>query len=167
MPFTPYHFGPGSLVKVIAPKWFCLRVFILTQVIIDCETGWNLLQGNPRLHTFLHSFAGSNAAIVLAISLTLLYSRYASRILSDQNLMKDWIYRPPAVRETIVGSVIGGWSHIVLDGIMHPDMQPFWPLTEHNSYLYLISIESLHVLCLAAFVLAWLGWIGRRLLKLG
>ncbi len=163
MPFTPYHFGPGSLVKVIAPTWFCLRVFILTQVLIDCETAWNLIQGHDRLHTFLHSFVGSNVAIILAIILTRAYSRYAINSL-PKKILGDRLFRPPAVRETIVGATIGGWSHVALDAIMHSDMQPFWPLTEYNAYLRIISVESLHLLCLSAFGLAWLGWLGRRYL---
>ena len=45
-------------------------------------------------------------------------------------------------------ALAGSFSHILFDGIMHADMQPFWPLMNGNPLLDLIGITSLHWLCL-------------------
>jgi hypothetical protein len=38
MPFTPYHFGPGALVKAIMPRHFSFTVFCFAQIVTDFET---------------------------------------------------------------------------------------------------------------------------------
>ena len=37
MPATPYHFGPGLLIKAAAPRQFSMAAYSLTQVVIDLE----------------------------------------------------------------------------------------------------------------------------------
>ena len=37
MPITPFHFGPGALVKVIVPKHFSWTIFALSNILIDLE----------------------------------------------------------------------------------------------------------------------------------
>jgi membrane-bound metal-dependent hydrolase YbcI (DUF457 family) len=46
-------------------------------------------------------------------------------------------------------SLFATWSHVVLDGIMHQDTRPLWPLTDRNPLLLLIEIGELHSACLA------------------
>ena len=59
MPVTPFHFGPGLLLKAVAPAVFSLTCFVATQVLIDVETAYNLLSGRYPLHRFFHSIPGS------------------------------------------------------------------------------------------------------------
>ncbi len=59
MPVTPFHFGPGALAKAAAPKHFSLIVFGLTQVAIDLESLYFLVQGSWPVHRLLHTFAGA------------------------------------------------------------------------------------------------------------
>lgn len=63
MPFTPFHFGPGAFAKSVAPRWFSFRAFVLSQIVIDCETAWNIYCGHERLHTFFHSYLVNLAQI--------------------------------------------------------------------------------------------------------
>jgi membrane-bound metal-dependent hydrolase YbcI (DUF457 family) len=46
------------------------------------------------------------------------------------------------------GAFAGTFSHILLDAVMHADMIPWVPLSESNELLGLISIDSLHIICL-------------------
>lgn len=48
---------------------------------------------------------------------------------------------------------MGSFSHIGLDAVMHADMNPLWPLLQGNPWLGVISIDELHLLCLALGVL--------------
>ena len=69
MPFTPLHFGPGFLIKSILRKHFSFLVFIISQIIIDLETLWNMMRDEPRLHYIFHSFIGSLIPAMITILL--------------------------------------------------------------------------------------------------
>jgi membrane-bound metal-dependent hydrolase YbcI (DUF457 family) len=43
--------------------------------------------------------------------------------------------------------LIGTYSHILLDGIMHADMNPLWPFADGNPLLGLLDVGLLHVVC--------------------
>jgi membrane-bound metal-dependent hydrolase YbcI (DUF457 family) len=46
-----------------------------------------------------------------------------------------------------LSAFVGTYSHIVLDSIMHSDVEPFYPFTTSNTLLGIISIPALHQLC--------------------
>ena len=46
----------------------------------------------------------------------------------------------------IVGALVGTYSHVLLNSVMHADMRPFAPISEANMALRLISVGGLHVL---------------------
>jgi len=55
VPITPFHFGPGALIKAAAPKHFSWTIFALANVVIDLEPiGLFLLIGDPA-HPLLHT----------------------------------------------------------------------------------------------------------------
>ncbi len=37
MPITPFHFGPGAVVKAVASRYFSFTVFAFSQGLIDLE----------------------------------------------------------------------------------------------------------------------------------
>jgi membrane-bound metal-dependent hydrolase YbcI (DUF457 family) len=49
-----------------------------------------------------------------------------------------------------VGALIGTWSHVLLDSIMHPDVRPFAPFNDANPLLGLVSLEAFHLACVMA-----------------
>lgn len=58
MPITPFHFGPGALIKAIAPRYFSWTIFALANVLIDLEpVVLFLLIGDPA-HPWLHTLPG-------------------------------------------------------------------------------------------------------------
>ncbi len=133
MPFTPYHFGPGALIKSVFPKYFSLVAFVFVQIIIDCETLYHLLKHEQPLHQLLHTYLGSNLAVIAAV----------------------FIYRPLhnffigelTLETTIVSAAIGAYSHVFLDSIMHVDMKPLAPWTHANTMWHIIDVSHLHLLC--------------------
>ena len=50
----------------------------------------------------------------------------------------------------VVGSMAGALSHPVLDGLMHQDIEPLQPWSASNPFRELISLQTLHLGCLAA-----------------
>ena len=154
MPITPFHFGPGTLIKSAAPKWFSLRAFILVQILIDTETLWNIYQDSPRLHTFFHSYLGSLAMMILTGLIIFFYNKG----LNTFNLKpsSDYFLHSFKPGPTLTGVAIGGLSHVYLDSIMHADMFPFAPFSNAHPHLRMISLRELHLICLMSFVIGFI-----------
>ena len=68
MPITPFHFGPGALIKAAAPNHFSWMIFALANVVIDLEpVSLFLLIGDPA-HPWLHTFPGAlGVAAIVAL----------------------------------------------------------------------------------------------------
>jgi membrane-bound metal-dependent hydrolase YbcI (DUF457 family) len=53
-------------------------------------------------------------------------------------------------------------SHVLLDGVMHRDARPFWPITGSNPLLGVVGVGGLHLACLVVgffgLVVLALGW---------
>ena len=37
MPYTPFHFGPSSLIGLLLRRWVDIPVFVLVNLVIDLE----------------------------------------------------------------------------------------------------------------------------------
>lgn len=154
VPVTPFHFGPGTLVKAIFPHGMSLTAFVLSQIAIDLESGYHLLCGDWPVHREVHSFLGASVVGLLTGAAVWVAARRLRS--SDPAIAQAEIGMIPA----LVGGLIGGLSHPILDGIMHPDLRPFWPLSSANPFLGILDLGVLHLLCVVSglagmFVLAF------------
>lgn len=52
-----------------------------------------------------------------------------------------------------VGAVLGSYSHILLDSLMHSDITPLAPFDYGNSLWQAVPLAALHWACVAAGVL--------------
>lgn len=152
MPFTPFHFGPGLLLKSLTPRWFSFRIFLLTQFFIDLETAWNILRGHERLHTFFHTYLGSLVVIFLVLVSAHLHNMIIGSMKRLGN--KSSIFGAFEFRSTLVGATLGVLSHVFLDSIMHADMMPLEPFSNSNPLFHRISVLDLHLFCLFSFAMA-------------
>ena len=150
MPFTPIHLGPAAVVKAIAGRHFSFMVFGGTQVLMDIEPligiirDWNILHG--RTHTLLGAFLIGLAAT------------FSGKPIS--NFVLDWLKIPHHVitwRTAAISAFIGSYSHVLLDALMHYDMEPGWPLWGGNPLLYATSIDNVHRWCLLAAIVGGIG----------
>jgi len=57
-------------------------------------------------------------------------------------------------RRVTLGALLGAWSHVLLDSVMHADIQPLQPLSAANGLLGLVPLSALHWGCLACGVVA-------------
>ncbi|RYD89411.1 MAG: hydrolase [Sphingobacteriales bacterium] len=147
MPFTPIHLGAGLAAKAIGRRHFSLLIFAGSQVLMDIEPLLGIINGWPVLHGLSHTLGG---AVILAMVATLVGKPLSQWLLRWRKLPVQSLTWNVALLSALIGTL----SHIGLDAIMHSDMNPFWPLQTGNSWLGLISIEQLHVLC---FVLGLIG----------
>jgi len=145
MPFSPFHMGPGILIKALLQGSFSLMVFGWAQIVMDIQPLFVLISGDGHLHGFTHTYIG---ATLLAI-LSALSGKYLSEIgliilgLADKSNPVNIVWWV-----AFASAFIGTYSHVVLDSIMHSDVEPFYPLSQENSLHGLITVDELHQLCL-------------------
>ena len=151
MPVTPLHFGPAIAGKAFAPKHFSVLAFGLTQVIIDAEAGFYLMQGSWPVHRFLHSYLG---ATVVAVVTALLGRPLLGLVIRGWNRLLAGRFRDgPQLRPdvplaaVISGAVLGSYSHVFLDSIVHADMTPFAPWHGGNPLLHAMPAANVTLLC--------------------
>lgn len=145
MPFTPFHMGTGIFIKAILQTSFSLMVFGWSQIVMDIQPLWVLVQGHGHLHGFSHTFVGGSLLAILAA----LSGKYLSEVglliigisKKSQPIKISW-------RVAFLSAFVGCYSHVVLDGIMHGDVQPFYPFSLINPMLNLISVVNLHKFCI-------------------
>ena len=144
MPFTPLHMGAGIAIKSIAHRRFSLMVFGWSQILMDIQPLVAMTTGKLELHGFSHTLLG---ATFIALPATLTgkpLGEFGLQILkAPEHLPISW---PVAILSAIVGT----WSHVLLDAIMHVDVAPLAPFRDGNQMQGVVSIELLHILCIAA-----------------
>lgn len=160
MPFTPFHLGAGALFKAIGRRHVSFMVFGGTQVLMDIEPLIGLIQNKPILHGYSHTIAGALLIGLVAALTGRPISAFVLRLLSIPHYPLTW-------RAAFTGALLGSFSHIVLDAVMHHDINPWWPLVNGNALLGIIPHNALHLLCIGigvlsgAIVAAHASWNGR------
>ena len=145
MPFTPFHMGPGILIKALLQGSFSLMVFGWSQIIMDIQPLFVIITGEGHLHGFSHTYIG---ATLLAI-----FSALSGKYLSEIGLKTLGISKEPdpvyiSWWVSFGSAFIGTYTHVVLDSIMHSDVEPFYPLSQTNNLLELVTVGQLHLFCL-------------------
>tara|TARA_R110001583_G_scaffold83178_1_gene219913 strand:- start:2640 stop:3113 length:474 start_codon:yes stop_codon:yes gene_type:complete len=136
--------GPGILVKGLLQGSFSLMVFGWTQIVMDIQPLIVLITGEGHLHGFSHTYVGATLLAVL--------SAVTGKYFSQLGL---WLLRiTPTISTNIawwvvfLSAFIGSYSHVLLDSVMHSDVQPFYPFMLSNSLWGATSVAALHKFCL-------------------
>ena len=145
MPVTPFHFGPGAAVHSLAPSKVSFIAFCAANVFIDIESGYNLLMAHDRVHTFMHTYLGATVAILAVVVLHWLLRAVAE----PWRLPNLFAWRELTRGQVVIGAALGGYSHVLLDSVMHADMTPFAPFSDKNALHGALSWDALHYLCVA------------------
>ncbi|MFO0983079.1 MAG: DUF4184 family protein [Planctomycetota bacterium] len=157
MPFTPYHFGPGLLLKALLREHFSFAAYTVTQVVIDVETLYHLQRREWPVHRVLHTcVVGSLAGAAIGGAL----AAVAPRVLPPSFVRDPDVARDLRRHCALVGGIIGGASHALVDAIMHRDVTALWPFSNAHVLHGLLAWPTIHALCIAS------GAIGLALLAL-
>ena len=155
MPFTPFHFGPGLLLKGAAPRQVSFLAFAATQVAVDVEPLYFMLRGQYPIHRVLHT-VGGGGAVGLAVG-AVLWALARRRAVALGPVARTEVGRGAA----LLGGVLGGVSHPLLDGLMHRDVHALMPLAETTWVLGPGGVAALHLGCVLAGVLGAALWLAR------
>lgn len=157
MPFTPLHFGPGLAIKAVMPASCSFTVFVFAQIVIDLEPLYYLMRDSWPVHRVLHTYLGATGVAVCSIlagkplcEWTLWrWNRWLSPAQSQWLAVRATIPR----RSAVMGGMLGAYSHVALDSLMHADMTPWAPWTQANPWLHALTLEALDVACVGSGVL--------------
>jgi len=158
MPATPFHFGPGLLVKAAAPRQFSMAAYSLAQIVIDIESGYYMLHHANPVHRQAHTFALGG---LIGLACGLIVSKVGTWLARPRDVVPEAFAAEYRLPVAVVSGIFGGIFHSVLDGIMHADIRPFRPFTQANPLYGLVSVEILYLFCIvtglvgAALLLAW------------
>lgn len=134
------------MFKAIGGRHFSFMVFGGSQVLMDLEPLVGLIQDRPVLHGYTHTLAGALLIGLVAALIGRPISAWVLRVLAIGHHPLTW----PAA---FAGAMLGTFSHLVLDAVMHSDIHPWWPFADGNGLLKIIPISSLHLLCVGLGVL--------------
>lgn len=158
MPVTPFHFGPGAALWAASPRHVSFLSFCATNVLIDVESLYNMVTGRPRIHTFLHTYLGSTLAAIVVVCAFLLLLRMARLV----PLPDPFRWKALGIRQIAIGALLGAWTHVLLDSVMHADITPFAPISTRNPMFRIVPLDWLHLFCIGAALLAGVVVMLRR-----
>ncbi len=148
MPFTPFHLGPSLLIGLIFFPFLFLPNILFGSIIVDLEPLTFLLLDSPVLHLFFHTFLGATiAALLMAVGIFLL------RGVLEKIMTAFLLPQIASPLNITVATLIGAYSHIVLDALLYPEMQPFWPILG-NPFLGFASYSTITFFSIVCFIVA-------------
>lgn len=170
MPITPFHMGPGMLIKALLQGCFSLIIFGWAQLLMDIQPILVVLTGKGNLHGFSHTYIGATLiAIFSVITGRWVYQAIMAFIKKDFSDYQKKLFDVPktlALRVCVLSAFIGTYSHVLLDSIMHADVEPYYPISLENDINLILSIENLHKLCIYTGLLGLIIFFIVRSIKL-
>lgn len=159
MPFTPYHLGPGMAFKAVLPEKFSLMVYGWSQVVMDIQPLIAIASGEAVWHGWTHTLAGAAGLGLVAAASGKYLAEWGVRLitLGRRKIQIRW-------KAALLSSLIGSFSHILIDGFLHHDMQPFWPILSVNPLLaFGVSFEEMQLFCLVCGAIGIIIYLLRRI----
>lgn len=145
MPFTPLHFGPGLIVKAAAPSHFSLTAYTLANVAVDLEPLYHIVRGDTPLHGPFHTLPlATLTGLLMGVGVSLLPKVFrASSLQRADGKYPDALRAEFRLPTSIIGGVLGGISHSLIDSLIYTDFHPFAPLSAQNSLHGLVTPGAL------------------------
>ena len=136
MPFTTFHLKAGTSVKSIVPQYFSFSAFALTNIFIDSEVLFYLFTTGIPSHKLSHTFFGATLIGIFVGVFCKPICEFGLRIWNKTFRMEkfSWFRTEVKISKFAAwsGALIGAYSQLILDSIMHRDMSPFFPFSEIN-----------------------------------
>src|SRR2546423_9710944 len=131
MPATPFHFGPGLLIKAAAPHQFSVAAYSVAQVVIDIESGYHLLRGDYPVHRQAHTFFLGG---LIGLGCGLIVSRVGRGLARPRDIVPEALGAEYRMPNAVMSGGFWGGFHSLLDGVMHAGMHPFRPFSHAYAF---------------------------------
>ena len=162
MPFTPFHIGPALVIGIILVYYIDFPTLLVASVILDIEPFLVLLLDlNYPLHGFFHSFLGGTL-VILPLSFIMFKIRLILNPITDFFKLEQ----NSSFLNILAASILGVYSHILLDAPLYTDIQPFFPLN-FNPFLDTSGLPgvTIYLFCAYCFITAVILYFIRLAIK--
>jgi len=148
MPFTPFHLGPALFFGLVLFAFIDFPTFLVANVIVDLEPFVVIFLGlDYPLHGFFHSFIGGTIVAVILAFVMFRLSNITERVMKLFHLEQTASWR-----RIMVASLLGVYSHILLDTPLYPDIRPFYPF-DVNPFFFSDVFIAIYVYMFCIFSL--------------
>ncbi|MBI2898419.1 MAG: hypothetical protein HYY06_33015 [Deltaproteobacteria bacterium] len=166
MPLTPFHLGAALLVKPALGRRLSVGVFLIVQILVDIEPGWNMATNRWPVHGPSHTLLGALSVVGALLgkpACAWLYPRMRRWLASPDAATKRFLAEldPPSTAGAWIGALLGGLTHLVLDAVIHGDLQPLAPWSVANPLLVEGSFVWMHAGCAVAAAVGFVRWAWR------
>ena len=155
MPFTPLHFGHGLIVKAAVPGQFSLTAYTLANIAVDLEPLCHIVRRDYPLHGPVHTLPlATLTGLLVGVAVSLVPKVFRTRSLQRADRKYPHALRAEfRLPTSIIGGVLGGLSHSLIDSLIYTDFHPFAPLSVKIPLYGLITPGDLsHGLFLAGLI---------------
>ena len=132
MPFTPFHWGLSLLIQACFMFLDPFALF-LGSVVPDIEgitAVFIFPELNLPLHGAFHSFLGAFLlGIPVGVGSWVCFTYLIPIIVESFHIKLSFSLPTFSLRFSLISSLIGTFSHIILDAFLYEDMNPWYPLT--------------------------------------
>ncbi len=151
MPFTPFHFGPGSLVGLPLNRYLDFPVFILANVAVDIEPlAVMVFDLNYPVHGYFHTFLFGSL-----VGVTWAFLAWPFRGIFEKLMNLFRVEYSTDILKMLISGVLGVWLHVLFDAPLYTDIKPFFPLTDNPLY-GIIGFPTVEIFCMICFLPAFL-----------
>jgi len=126
VPPPPIHLGAASVLALALLRYVYLPAVLLGSLAPDIQPIIIVLFNVPYSFNgpVLHSLIGGTLLLPpLVIAIIFVLRKPLDRVTSFLEL-----YQEPTLPRILAGTLIGVYSHILLDAYLYTDIQPFYPL---------------------------------------
>ena len=142
MPFTPYHLGPALLMGVIFFPFIDIIAILVGSIILDIEPFLILTIGSGQpLHGISHTYLVATIVALLTTGIIWALRGPLYEILSIFRINQE-----PSIKKIGMSSILGTYSHVLMDSFLYPEMNPLFPILG-NPFLGLVSAALIYQFC--------------------
>lgn len=162
MPFTPFHWGPASLIGLLFFKFLDFPSLIISSVAPDVE-GLYMVVFNPFMphHGLPHTYVGASIIGVLVAVIMYLLREPTGRLMAKLDLHQT----VSSFKKILYTSLLGVYMHIFLDSFLYPELRPLYPL-EGNPFAGVASeyvrYVAVYGFCGLSFLIALIIYFKKR-----
>lgn len=162
VPGPPVHLGAASVLALALLRYVYLPAVLLGSLAPDIQPIIIVLFNVPYSWNgpILHSLIGGTLLLpLLVLAIIFILRKPLDKITSFLEL-----YQEPTLPRILAGTLIGVYSHILLDAYIYTDIQPFYPfdvnplLSQSESRYFEIYIAGAITIIIALLMYGFYRW---------
>jgi hypothetical protein len=141
MPFTLLHLAPALLIALLLFSMVNIVMVAFASLVPDID--YIFFGGHSIFHTLLGA---------TLLGLVLGFIGYSIRDSLPDAMRSLFGKKTHHFNRVMYSAMLGTWSHVLIDALSYPDVQPFFPLPMNPLY-GLVSPDTVFIGCIVSLVI--------------